>query len=129
MTVFLHVIGWYNLLGAVVLLAMLLQAIANAVLHVWTRILANPWKHPPLGRLWLTWAGACNLCLGFLMVRAASWPEAIQQEVVAGTTGVYALMYGSLVVGGRGPAFGAGIPVVHVLWLAQLTWGLWALLG
>jgi hypothetical protein len=63
------------------------------------------------------------------MVRAAAWPDDVQHDVVAGTTGVYALMVVVLMVGGRGPAFGAGIPVVHALWLAQMAWGLWALLG
>ncbi|MEB3204356.1 MAG: hypothetical protein VKP57_06610 [Candidatus Sericytochromatia bacterium] len=129
MSAFLEIIGWYNLLGSLFLLAMLHPAVANTLLHAWTRILANPWQHPPLGRLWLAWAGACNLCLGYLMVRAASWPDAVQHDVVAGTTGVYALMVVVLMVGGRGPAFGAGIPVVYALWLAQMAWGLWALLG
>ncbi|MEB3236359.1 MAG: hypothetical protein VKO64_01880 [Candidatus Sericytochromatia bacterium] len=129
MTTFLVWIGWYNVLGSLVLFALLHPNMAHALLHAWTRILSQPWSPGPLGRLWLSWAAACNLALGFLMVRAAAWPDALQRDVVLATMGVYVVMYGVLLAGGRQPLFGPGLAVVHVLWLAQLGWGLWLLMA
>ncbi len=129
MSTFLFAVGAYNLVGAVVLAAMLADPVLDLVLRRLTEIAAEPVAHGPWSRLWLGWAAAVNLFLGFVMLRAAAWPAALQREVTAAALAVYLLMTVLLVAGARRPGLGRGRWITLALWLAQLGWGAWALRG
>lgn len=126
---FLWWIGSYNAFGSLVLMAMHHNRIADFMLRKVTEVVAKPYSHSPGNRIWLWWAATVNLFLGVIMVRAAYWPVAIQREVTIATVAVYAVMYVVLVIGGRGPYFARGVYALHVLWIAQMAWGVWAFLS
>ncbi len=127
MTSFLWWIGLYNLLGPLVLGAMHDERVANFVLRRATEVVAVPYEHGAFGRMWLWWAATTNGFVGAVMMLATRWPEAAQREVALCAFAVYAVLYVVLWVGGRGEKWGRGVPVVHGLWLAQLTWCAWGL--
>ena len=129
MSTFLFTIGAYNLVGAIVLAAMLADPVLDLVLRRLTEVATAPVAHGPWSRLWLGWAAAVNLFLGFVMLRAAAWPAALQREVTAAALAVYLLMTALLVAGARRPGLGRGLWITLALWLAQLGWGAWALRG
>lgn len=106
MSTFLFWIGWYNLLGAPVLMAMHNERVADSVLRRYTEIIMIPYGHGSFGRLWLWWAAAAQLFIGGIMVRATIWPAAIQRDVVVATIVVYVVMYGVLAIGARRPKYG-----------------------
>ena len=89
MTSFLTYVGWYNLLGPVLLFALQSERIADLVLRRGTEILAQPYAHGPYGRLWLWWTAGANGALGFVMVRAVGWPRDAQNDVVVAALFVY----------------------------------------
>jgi hypothetical protein len=124
---FLFWIGWYNLLGAFLMMAFHSERIADTLMRHWTEVVASAYTHGTFGRLWLWWAAAGNLFLGFVMLRAVGWPPAIQRDVTIGAVGLYGIMYAVLLVGGRKPTYGRGVPMVHLLWIAQISWGGYAL--
>jgi ABC-type xylose transport system permease subunit len=124
---FLWWIGWYNALTPLVLCAMHDERVADVVMRRVTEVAAEPYEHGPFGRLWLWWAASTNAALGAIMVLATRWPTNSQREVAIAALGVYAVMYLVMVFGARKPRYGRGIYTVHVLWIAQLGWGAWAL--
>lgn len=126
---YLFWIGLYNLVGALVMMAMLSERCADLLLRRATEIITTRYTHGEYGKLWLWWASTTNAFLGGVMCCAVAWPQEAQQQVIVGSMGVYALMYGALVIGGRAPRYGRGVVVAHVLWLAQLGWGGYALLA
>ncbi len=129
MTHFLTYVGWYNLLGPVLLFAMQSERVADLVLRRGTEFVARPYTHGDFGRMWLWWAGAANGALGFLMVRAARWPPAMQRDVIVAALAVYAVLFAAMALGARPPKYGRGVWVTHGLWVAQLAWGLYALVA
>ena len=128
MASFLLWIGLYNLFGSFVLMAMHDGRVANWVLSKGTEMISEPYEHGRFGLLWLWWAATGNAFLGAIMLLATRWPAEIQREVTIGVIGLYAVMYVVCVVGGRKrPPWGRGVHSLHVLWPAQMGWGLWAL--
>ena len=73
------------------------------------------------------WAATTNLFLGAIMILASRWPLELQREVTIAVIAVYAIMYLVCTIGGRRPPWGRGVLSLHVLWPAQMAWGLWAL--
>jgi hypothetical protein len=127
MTSFLTYVGWYNLLGPVLLFALQSERIADLVLRRGTEIIAQPYTHGPYGRLWLWWTAGANGALGFVMVRAVGWPRDAQNDVVVAALFVYLVLYVAMAVGARAPKYGRGLWTVHGLWIGQIAWGLYAL--
>lgn len=122
---FLYWIGWYNLLGAAVLAAMHSEKVADFMLRRATEVVAAPYEHGAWGRLWLWWAATVNGFLGLVMVLATRWDLQVQREVTFAAVGVYLVMWIVVIVGARGAKWGRGVPVLHVLWLGQMAWGVW----
>lgn len=127
MSDFLLWIGAYNALGAVLVMAMHSEAVADGVLRRVTEVIERPYRHEGLARMWMWWAAMVNLFMGVVMVRAAGWPVAVQREVTALAIGVYVFGWLCVVVGMRRPRYGRGIYALHPLWLGQAGWGAWAL--
>lgn len=129
MSSFLLWIGLYNLLGSLVLMAMQDVRVADWVMRKGTEMVAEPYEHGRFGLLWLWWAATSNAFLGAIMVLATRWPAEAQREVVIGVVVVYAIMYVVCAIGGRRrPPWGRGVVSLHVLWPAQMGWGVWGLL-
>lgn len=129
MAAFLLWIGLYNLLGSLLLMAMHDQRLADWLLSKGTQMVSEPYEHGRFGRLWLWWAATSNMFLGAVMMLASRWPTDIQREVTIMALAVYAIMYVVCIVGGRKrPPWGPGVASLHVLWPAQMAWGVWALI-
>lgn len=77
--------------------------------------------------MWLWWAASANFFLGLVMVLSTRWGGVAQKEEVILVLMTYALMFVVMLVGGRKPKFGRGIYVTHLLWIAQISWGIWAI--
>ena len=123
---FLLWIGVYNIFGAVLLLLMQSDAVADVVLRKVTEIAPEPYKHEGYSRMWLAWVAMTNLFVGVVMVRAVAWPVSVQREVTLYAVGLYVLGEIGVIVGMRRPRYARGIYALHPLWLAQMGWGLWA---
>ncbi len=124
---FLLWIGIYNVLGALLLMALNSEKISDTVLRKYTEIINEPYSHGPFGQLWLWWAATSNLFLGLVMVLSTRWSDLAQKEVAILAVATYVLMYLVLIIGGRKPKYGRGIYVAHILWLFQIGWGLWVI--
>jgi hypothetical protein len=124
MSGFLEAIGWYNVAGSFVLMAMMVPSIADRVLRRYSEVGSAPYESGPYGALWLWWAATTNLFLGFVMVRAVHWAQDAQRDVSLGAFGVYFLMELALIIAHirRRIPLGRGVWVVHVMWWAQLGW-------
>jgi hypothetical protein len=128
MAAFLWWIGLYNLSGSLVLMAMHDTRVADWVLRKGTEMVSEPYEHGRFGRLWLWWSATTNAFLGAVMMLASRWPSDIQREITIAVLGVYAIMYVVCILGGRKrPPWGRGVSSLHVLWQAQIAWGIWAL--
>lgn len=129
MTNFLLYIGIYNVIGALLLVFMNSEIIADKVLRKYTEIISIKYSHGPFSKLWLWWAASSNLFLGMIMILSTRWNEQIQKEVIMIAIGVYVIMYLVMIFGAKKPKYGRGIIVTHLLWIFQITWGSWTLLN
>lgn len=129
MNQFLLYIGMYNVTGALLLMLLNSEKIADTILRKYTEIINDPYSHGPFGRLWLWWASTSNLFLGIVMILSSRWHETAQKEVIIVAITTYAIMYLVMIIGGRKPKYGRGIIVTHALWILQISWGIWAILN
>ncbi len=129
---FLLWIGFYNLLGALVLPAFAISpAFADRFLSTWIEVTTPPYDHGRHGPLWVWWSASVNLFLGVVMILATRWPAAIQAEVCFSVVAVYALMWLVTILALRSPHYNRRglLAVILVMWPAQMVWGLWAALA
>ena len=117
----------YNVTGALLLMLLNSEKIADTILRKYTEIINDPYSHGPFGRLWLWWASTSNLFLGIVMILSSRWHETAQKEVIIVAITTYAIMYLVMIIGGRKPKYGRGIIVTHALWILQISWGIWAI--
>ena len=125
---FLLYIGIYNVAGSLLLMLFNSEKVADSILRKYTEIISEPYLHGPFGRLWLWWAASSNLCLGMIMIIASRWNEHVQREVILIAIGTYLIMYFVMIIGGKKPKYGRGLIVTHVLWVLQISWGIWSLI-
>lgn len=124
---FLLYIGIYNLVGALLLMFLNNEKLADILLRKYIEIVNEPYSHGAFGRLWLWWAASSNLFLGLIMILATRWEEKAQKEVIIMTLITYLIMYVVMIVGAKKPKFGRGIITTHFLWIIQIAWGLWSI--
>lgn len=125
---FLFWIGLYNLSAPFVFLPMLFsESFADLVLRRATEIIAEPYAHGPYGRMWLLWVTTVNVGIGAIMMLATQWSLGAQREIIWTVLGIYFAMWLAMLIGARGPRWGRGVYVTHGLWIAQISWAVWAL--
>src|SRR5204863_8820588 len=107
MRTFLLIVGAYNILGSLILLAFLSARRAELVLGKWLQVLGQPYDHGVHGPMWLLWSMMSNLGLGAIMVLASRWPIAPAREVTYVAIGVYALGVIVVACGLRSPRYRA----------------------
>lgn len=125
---FLFWIGLYNIFGAILLMGCHFEKIGDSLLRRFTEIIQIPYEHGPFGRMWLWWAASTNFFLGGIMVLASRWENGIQREIIYLTLITYIIMYLVMIFGAKKPKYGRGIFVTHLLWLGQISWGIWSVL-
>ena len=126
MATFLRVIGGYNIFGALIMMAMHYNPVADFFMRRGTEIVADRYEHLGYARMWLWSAAMTTLFLGVVMVRAVDWPVRVQREVALYAVGVYLIGWLAVCAGMRRPRYGRGVYALHPLWLGQMAWGVWA---
>ena len=121
---FYPVVGAWNLVGSLLIIACVHEPLANKIFHQWTYIFAHPYEHGKYGHIFILWVGGLNACLGAFMILAPGWDPAARAAVVISANIGYATFLVLGILGLRSPNYGPGIPITIALWALLLAWGL-----
>lgn len=120
---FLLAIGYWNLIGSIILYLMLNPAIADKVLRQWIEIITIPYDVGKHGSLWLVWAASTNIFFSIVNIAAAHWEETSQRTVIWGDLFVYGILLLSMIAVFNHENYGKGLYVSIFL---GIFWILWA---
>jgi hypothetical protein len=125
---FLLSVGYWNLIGSIVLYLMLNQAFADKVMREWTFIFAYPYDIGKYGSLWLLWAATTNTFYSIINIFAAQWDTEIQTTVIAGNVFIYGSFLILSILAIKNENYGKGNYVNIILFLFWISWALYCLI-
>lgn len=124
---FLLAIGYWNLIGSVVLYFMLNPAIADTILRQWIEIITVPYEVGKYGSLWLVWAASTNTFFSVMNVFAVHSAHASQIVVICGDLFVYGILLLSMLAVFNNKSYGRGLYVSICLSIFWMLWAIYAL--
>ena len=73
MNTYLLAIGWWNLVGSIVMLGFLYQSFGQKMLNEWTLMFKDKFILDYWGKLWFVWAAGLNIFFGLVNIMAVKW--------------------------------------------------------
>ena len=128
MNLYLQAIGWWNLIGSILMLFFLHQSFAQKLLVEWSQIFKESYSLSYYGKLWLFWAAGLNIIFGLLNIMASYWnyPEIktfyIRMDIIAYILFILLAVWGLLA-----ERCGPGIYVAFIIFSIWIVWGIIAL--
>lgn len=124
---FLLAIGYWNLIGSIVLYLMLNPAIADKILRQWTEIVTVPYDVGRYGSLWLVWAASTNTFFSVMNILTIRWAHTSQIAVICGDLFVYSVLLLSMTVVLNNENYGRGLYVSIFFSIFWIVWAICAL--
>ena len=128
MNTYLLAIGWWNLIGSLLMLGFVYEPLGQKVLNDWTMIFKDKFVLDFWGKLWCFWAAGMNIFFALVNILSVHWDYghmkvfSIGYDVCAYTVFVALVVWGMRV--GR---LGQGAYVALPLFGGWIIWGLLAL--
>lgn len=120
---FLLAIGYWNLIGSIVLYLMLNPAIADKLLRQWIEITTFSPDLGKYGSIWLLWAATTNTFFSVINIYAVHWSTSSKVTVIWGDSFVYCIFLLPMIVVFNNENYGRGL---YVSILLSIFWILWA---
>lgn len=122
-------VGYWNLIGSIVLYLMLNQTIADKVMREWTWTFAHAYDIGKYGSLWLWWAATTNTFFGAINLFATSWELSSKAIVLYSDLFVYSMFLPPTLIAISNSASGEGKYGTGNYFHLFLTcfWLLWAI--
>ena len=127
METFLLAVGYWNLIGSLVLYLMLKPTLADKILRLWTGIIAQPYEIGKYGALWLLWAATTNTFLGVINIFAAQWEFTSQTIIIYADLFVYGVFLISAIAALKNVNYGKGHFLNILLFLLWILWATYSL--
>ena len=128
MELYLKAIGWWNLIGALLMFVFLSESMANKVLVEWSAIFTEKYTVTFYGKFWLVLAIGLNIFYALMNIMAGRWELSnvssfiIWLDVIAYFSVLSMAVWG-LATGKCGP----GIYVGFMIFGIWILWGIYAL--
>jgi len=128
MDLYLKAIGWWNLIGSLLMFFLLSESIANKVLIEWSAIFTEKYTATFYVKFWLVFAIGLNIFYGLVNIMAGYWEYdnirscIIWVDVIA-YIGVLSVAIWGLVAG----KCGLGILVGFLIFSVWILWGIYVL--
>ena len=124
---FLYFVGYWNLLGSIVLYLMVNEAIADRVLRQWTEIIAHSYSVGKYGTMWLWWAATTNLFFGLVNIFAAAWEPSAKTVILYGDLFVYGILLVPALAALQDESYSKGLFINILLGIFWILWALYLL--
>jgi len=129
-------IGYWNVVGSIVLYLMLNQSIADKVMREWTWTFTQVHEIGEQGSLWLWWAATTNMFLGIINIFATGWESDSQAIVLWSDLFVYGMFLPPILIAvrnsgsgkakyGKGNYFHLLLICFWLLWTIYVLMSLW----
>lgn len=124
---FLRSVGYWNLLGSLVLYLMVNEAIADRILRGWTEIIAYPYSVGKYGVVWLLWAATTNTFFGVINIFAATWEPSAKTVILYSDLFVYGILLLPAIAALKNENYSKGLLITVLLGIFWILWALYLL--
>lgn len=129
MNAFLLAIGWWNLLGSIMMLGFPYEPFGQKVLNEWTLMFKEKFVLDYWGKLWCFWASGLNIFFALVNILSVYWGyEALKVFAIGSDIFAYLVFIGLVIWGLRAGRMGMGGYVALALFCGWIVWGFLALL-
>ncbi len=127
MNTFLLAIGWWNLIGSVMMLGFVHEPFGQRVMNEWTMIFKEKFVLGYWGKLWCFWAAGLNIFFALVNILSVHWGFApLQVFAVWSDLVAYTIFLGLIVWGLKAGRLAQGAYVAIALFGAWIIWGVLA---
>jgi hypothetical protein len=125
MNTYLQAIGWWNLIGSLMMVGFFNQSFGENVLNNWTKIFVTKFSLDYWGKFWLFWAIGLNVFFALLNILSVYW-NYIEVKVFIVWFDVTAYLI-FIIIGIWGllqKRCGLGIYIAFLIFSVWIAWGL-----
>ena len=122
-------IGWWNLIGSLMMIGFFNESFGKKMLNEWTKIFATEFKLDYWSKLWMGWTIGLNIFFGAVNILAADYAlEELKIAIIAFDIFGYAFFLALAFWGMRVGRCGIGIYSVFLIFLMWIGWAIFSLL-
>ena len=125
MDLYLKNVGYWNLIGSLLMFLFFSRALGNRILVNWSQIFRERYELNYYSKLWLLWAIGLNLFFAIINILAAWWSfEELKLFLIRADVIIYLIFIGLTVRGLVIKQLGAGAYVALIIFAAWSFWGI-----
>jgi hypothetical protein len=73
MNTYLLAIGWWNLVGSILMLGLFNEWFGKKIFNEWSKIISTEYKLDYWGKFWLSWAIGTNIFFALINILSVKW--------------------------------------------------------
>jgi hypothetical protein len=73
MNTYLLAIGWWNLVGSILMLGLFNEQFGKKIFNEWCKIISTEYKLDYWGKFWLSWAIGTNIFFALINILSVKW--------------------------------------------------------
>lgn len=125
MNYYLLALGWWNLVGSLMMIGLFNESFGKKLMNDWTKIFVTEFKLDYWGKFFMGWAIGLNIFFGLINIYAAGLDvESLKRFIICFDMGAYLIFIGLAVWGMITKHLGTGVYSVFVIFGVWLIWGL-----
>jgi hypothetical protein len=126
---YLTALGWWNLIGSIMMIGFFNESFGKKMLNDWCKIFATEFKLDYWSRFWLGWAIGLNIFFGIINILAAGWDLVqLKQFLIYFDMAAYLAFVGLVLWGLKTKHCASGAYTALIIFMVWIIWGLDALL-
>lgn len=125
MNTYFTILGWWNLIGSLLMIGFFNESFGKKVLNDWTRIFATEFKLDYWSKFWLAWAIGLNIFFALINILVAYYDvKVLMLFILIFDLIAYAAFISLAVWGALLNHLGKGINSVFIIFFFWLAWGI-----
>ena len=129
MSLYLQSLGWWNLVGSVLIFFFLNEKIGNAILVKWGGLFKEEFTHNFYSRLWICWAAGMNIFFALVNIYSPIWNvQELMNFIVYFDIISYSIFVFLVIRTLVNKTAGVGMYLALLIFLVWIGWGISTLL-
>ncbi len=124
MDTYLLAIGWWNLVGSILMLGLFSESFGKKLFNEWSKIISTEYKLDYWGMFWLSWAIGTNIFFALTNILSVKWGyKDVKTFLIWFDIFAYLILISLAIWGIKAKRTGTGIYVGLIIFMSWVIWG------